>query len=126
MSTEYAKYMLTDWGRWSRDSNHGYPRQWAVAGGGSVRASDPLLSMPNHVALVDAIVRQMNLEPRKVVIAHYTLTGTGREKAIRLGMSKTTYFRWLDAGTWHVHIELDYSERYDALEPVGQKMLQTC
>jgi hypothetical protein len=126
MSAEYAKYRLSEWGRWSRDRSSGYPSQWAVAGGASVRASDPLLSMPLHIARVDVIVRQMNVEPRKVVIAHYTQSGPGRDKALRLGMAKTTYFRWLDAGVWHVHIELDYSERYDALEPVGQKMLQTC
>lgn len=112
--------MLTDWGRWSRDKNNGYPKAWAVAGGGSVRACDPLLAMPAHIALVDVIVRQMSVEPRRVVIAHYTQSGSGRDKALRLGMARTTYFRWLDAGEWHVHIELDYAERYDALAVVGQ------
>lgn len=120
MSTEYAKYMLTEWGRWSRDRDQGYPKAWAVAGGGFVHAADPLLSMPTHICLVDVIVRQMLLEPRKVVIAHYTQSGTGRDKALRLDMSKTTYFRWLDAGVWHVHIELDYSEKYEGLVAVGQ------
>lgn len=119
-AAEYAKYRLTEWGTWSRERNHGYPTQWAVAGSGSVRASDPLMAMPLHIALVDVIVRQMAIEPRRVVIANYTQTGSGREKALRLGMSKTTYFRWLDAGVWHVHIELEYAEEYQALEAVGQ------
>lgn len=110
MSLDYAKIMLAEWGCWSRDVNQGYPRQWAVAGAGSVRASDPMLHMPTHIALVDAIVRQAEVKPRRVLIVTYTQFGSPLEKAVRLGMSKSGYYRWLDAAHWHVHTELDYAK----------------
>lgn len=110
MSLEYAKYRLTEWGNWSKDRNGGYPKNWAVSGFGRVSSCDPLMAMPDHIAQVDTIVRLMDVTPRRVLIQHYTQTGTGREKAIKLAMPKTTYFRWLDSGQWHVHIELEYSE----------------
>lgn len=109
MSLEYAKYRLTEWGHWSRDGVNGYPTHWATSGG-LARAPEVLYDMPLHIAVVDVIVRQLELEPRRVLIVHYTQTGSGREKASRLYMSKTQYFRILDQAQHSVSTELEYSD----------------
>ena len=109
MSLEYAKFRLTEWGHWSRDGINGYPTRWAVEGG-LARAPEVIVQAPLHIELVDVIVRQLEVEPRRVLIVHYTQTGTGREKALRIGMGKTKYFRVLEQGQWAVHTELEYSE----------------
>jgi hypothetical protein len=109
MSLEYAKFRLTEWGHWSRDGINGYPTRWAVEGG-LARSPEVIVQAPPHIELVDVIVRQLEIEPRRVLIVHYTQTGSGREKAMRIGMTKTKYFRVLEQGQWMVHTELDYSE----------------
>lgn len=108
MALHYARYRLKEWSRYGRDDIKGYPRRWAI--GGTRGARDPNTEMPLHIAVIDMIVRQMEPQPRSFLIAHYCQNGSGREKALRMGVSKTTYFRWVEAGEWHVHIELEYSE----------------
>ena len=109
MSLDYAKYRLTEWGRWSRDGTNGYPTRWAVDGG-LARAPEVIVQAPPYIELIDVIVRQLEVEPRRVLIVHYTQTGSGREKAIRLDMPKSRYFRVLEQGQWAVHTELEFSE----------------
>lgn len=64
--------------------------------------------MPLHVAFVDMVVRQMPVEPRRVIIVHYTQTGTMEDKAIRIQSAYGTYRRLLREGQDHVSIELEY------------------
>lgn len=109
MSLEYAKFRLTEWGHWSRDGINGYPTHWATDGG-CARAPEVLCDMPLHIAVVDMVVRQLEVEPRRVLIVHYTQTGSGREKALRIGMSKSQYFRVLEQAQHVVSTELDYTD----------------
>lgn len=111
MSLIYAKIRLAEWGQWSRDKSLGYPR--TSAGFGSVgRSQEVLTQWPPHVDLVDVIVRQMEQEPRRILIVAYTQAGSGREKAMRLGRASSTYHRILKNAEEHVGIELDYAETY--------------
>jgi predicted DNA-binding protein (UPF0251 family) len=121
MSLDYAKYRLTEWGHWSRDGINGYPTHWATSGGLS-RSAEVLCDMPLHIAIVDVIVRQLEVEPRRVLIVHYTQTGPGREKAIRIGMSKTTYFRVLEQAQHKVSTELEYADILDGAVGSGKRV----
>lgn len=120
MSLMYAKIRLAEWGRWSRDDTHlGHPRQSAVLGGATSRGTGYLGLMPPHVEMVDVIVRQMEIEPRRVLIVHYTQSGSGREKASRICYSWGQYCRQLRQGQDHVGIELDYAEGCGLSQPVA-------
>lgn len=121
MSLMYAKIRLSEWGRWSRDKSLGYP---SVSAGFSNagRGQEVLAQWPLHVELVDVIVRQMEVVPRRILIVAYTQYGTGREKAMRLGYPYSTYCRSLKEGQEHVGIELDYAETYGGHCSVGQAM----
>lgn len=119
MSLQYAKIRLAEWGTWSRDKSLGYPKV-AAGFGMSSRSAEPLVQWPAHVELVDVIVRQMEVEPRRILIVAYTQYGTGREKALRLGKPYGTYCRMLKDGQEHVGIELDYAETYGGHCTVGQ------
>jgi len=120
MSLVYAKIRLAEWGSWSRDKSLGYPCASAGFGGG--RGQEVLSQWPLHVELVDVIVRQMQMLPRRIMIVAYTQYGTGREKAARLDYTYSTYCRTLKEGQEHVGIELDYAETYGGHCSVGQAM----
>lgn len=110
MSLVYAKIRLAEWAMWSRDKSIGYPH--ASVGFGGSRGGEVIGQFPLHVELVDVIVRQMEVDLRRIVIVAYTQYGTAREKALRLGRSPSTYYRMLREGQEHVGIELDYAETY--------------
>lgn len=122
MSLMYAKLRLAEWGRWSRDTIPGYPRQSAVVGEYGSRASGYMAELPPHVAYVDMVVRQMPIEPRRVLIVHYTQAGTQQEKATRTWMSYGTYRRLLREGQDHVSIELEYESVFGACHFEQQKV----
>lgn len=109
MSLDYAKYRLTEWGRWSRDPP-ALMSSWKLIFG---RSPTDKASMPAHVEEIDGIVRRIEPRPRIVLIVHYCRTGSGREKAMMAGIPQSTYFRQLDVAHWFVHTELD---------AVGQKL----
>lgn len=103
MSLDYAKYRLTEWGRWSRDPP-ALRSNWCILWG---RSPSEKMRMPDHIQEVDGIICRLEPKPRIVLIVHYCQDGSGREKAIRLGVSKSDYFRDLDVAHWFVHTELD-------------------
>lgn len=106
MSLDYAKFRLNEWGRWSRD-----PAPLRSSMGLWFRGSRSSQSngnfMPDHIQHVDGIVSRLSRSPRIVIIVHYCRQGSGRDKAISLGIPRTTYFRNLEEGHWFVHTELD-------------------
>ena len=118
MSRQYAKIRLAEWARWNREESSGYPKSSAFFGDVG-RSSGYLSDVPIHIALVDVIVRQLEVKPRRVLIVHYTQTGSAREKAMRIEEPWTTYRRLLREGEDTVGIELDYAETYC---PVAQQM----
>lgn len=117
MSLLYAKIRLCEWGRWGRDKSLGYPR--ASAGFSEVSRTPAIVSQwPLHIQQMDCIVRSADQDLRRVLIVHYTQTGTGRDKALRIEMDKSTYFDCLDRGQWYVGIELDYGS-FDPITLTG-------
>lgn len=108
MQNAYARIRLAEWGRWSRDTIQGYPRQSAVVGEYGSRSTGTSEAMPPHVEYIDMVVRLMEVEPRRVIIVHYTQMGTMEDKAIRIDAAYSTYRRLLREGQDHVSIELDY------------------
>jgi DNA-directed RNA polymerase specialized sigma24 family protein len=58
----------------------------------------------------DQIISRLELRLRKVIIRHYCSQGSGREKALRMGIPKSTYWQRLDEATWFVHTEYDKPE----------------
>lgn len=104
MSLDYAKYCLTEWGKRSREvpALRSAWRIWFFGGSGGKEAA-----LPEYLQIVDAIVCRLEPQPRIVTIVNYCQTGSGRDKALRLDMPKTTYFRLLDQALWFVHTELD-------------------
>lgn len=105
----YAKLRLAEWGRYSRDESLGFPGCSAFAANGG-QSRDYLCGLPTHVALVDVIVRQMDILLRQVIIVHYSQTGSARDKALRIECVWSTYGRRLKQGQDHVGIELDLAE----------------
>lgn len=110
MQNAYARIRLAEWGRWNRDNIRGYPRQSAVVGEYGGRSTIDTSAEPPHIAYVGLIVRQMAVEPRKVIIVHYTQTGIAEDKAIRIGVALRAYRRLLREGQDHVSIELNYED----------------
>ena len=121
MSLLYAKIRLSEWGRWSRDKSLGYPRVSAGFSNAG-RGQEVLAQWPPHIEIVDVIVRQMEVDPRRILIVAYTQYGTGREKAMRLCRPYSTYCRILKDGQEHVGIELEYAETYGGNCRVGQNV----
>jgi len=63
-----------------------------------------------EVLFCDSIVRKADKEIRVILVRHYCGNGTGREKAARSGMSKSTYYQRLNEAEWWIHTELDKYE----------------
>lgn len=108
MSLLYARIRLAEWGKYSRDSSLGFPGCSAFISNG--RGSQNLGELPTHVALIDVIVRQLEMDLRRVLIVTYTQTGTRNDKALRIGIPQRTFERRLKEGQHAVSIELDYAE----------------
>lgn len=122
MQNAYARIRLAEWGRWNRDNIQGYPRQSAVVGEYGGRSTIDTSAEPPHIAFVGLIVRQMKVEPRRVIIVHYTQTGTMEDKAARIQYGYSTYRRYLREGQDHVSIELDYEDIVMGTCAVSRKM----
>lgn len=107
MSLNETKQRLRDWGRWANGGMHGYPSESSserINGGGrstALKEANPDLLRTDH------IVGCAELKLRRILIRHYCTAGSGREKALRMTLPKSTYFQLLNEAEWFVMTELD-------------------
>lgn len=102
MSLHYAKYRLTQWGKWSRDPP-ALISNWRLWFSGGSRDGE----MPIDVEEVNRIINRMDKDLRVVLVVHYCRVGPSYKKAQQIDMPILEYRRKVDEAEWFVHIELD-------------------
>lgn len=87
---------LYEWGRWVRDNGIGYPpmstTEKARIGRGG-KPGDRSDALPGELEAIDRAVSTAPVEYKTLLIEHYTKFGYNSEKAVRLGISRQTYYQ---------------------------------
>ena len=107
MGLLYTRTLLSQWGRYGREPEHGYPQCSAFVS--TVRATSH--EMPELVSLVDKIVGQITKMREEhhhglMLREHYLRHDTVRERLKRLRWSARRYYQSLDEAQWAVHVRL--------------------
>ena len=109
---------LVFWGRWAAGGTGlGYPCMSALmrikAGGKSTAIAE---ANPDLIR-TDQIIANAELRHRRVLVRQYCVQGSIREKALRMGLPKSTYWDLVEEAAWWVHTEYDKAP----LVPYGQE-----
>lgn len=104
MNLNYAKYRLGEWGKWNRTNVGGYA-QLSVDGvrGLATQSGDE----PPYIAEITKLVAQLDAGLRLAIVVEYTQTGTTREKALRLGLAKSSYLDRVEYAVTQIHYALE-------------------
>jgi hypothetical protein len=102
-----TKSRLIAWGRWASGAIPGFPIMAAFMRANCGGRATAINQANPELLRTDQIIARLELKLRKVIIRHYCTQGSGREKALRMGIPKSTYWQRLDEGTWFVHTEFD-------------------
>jgi hypothetical protein len=70
-----------------------------------------------EILRTDWIVGRAERPMRVILIRHYCTDGSGREKALRMGVPKSTYYDRLEEARWFVHTEYDKADALPIAPP---------
>lgn len=101
----YTRYKLGLWGKYHRVAMPAYPTATPYLNQRTAKGHEP--EPPQDIQQIDAIILRADPEDKYILIVGYTQYGTIREKAARLQLAKSTFYRKLEQAEWFVHSELD-------------------
>ncbi len=108
LSIAQTRALLREWGRWAGGTVvRGYPTMSAFVNPrtGAGRTS---CEVPEDVLEINGIIRRAESRMRRILLVHYCgRHGTAREKAVEIGISKSTYWERLSEAEWWVHTETE-------------------
>jgi len=99
-----TRLRLKAWGLWARGGEPALASMFRAILGLGARDSDVA---PASVLEVDLIVRRGEPSDRAVLLQVYTRAGSFSDKALALGIARTTLIGRLRHAEWYVHSELD-------------------
>lgn len=99
-----------EWGVWAAGYGiSGYPMLAAFMRINCGSRSTAVTENPECIR-TDHIVGRAELKLRRILIRQYCTRGSIREKALRAGMPKSSYWDLVEQGAWFVHTEYDKPE----------------
>lgn len=104
MNLHYAKYRLGEWGKWNRSQVGGYAQ---LVMDGTRGAPTQSGEEPPHIQEISILVSRLDPGLRLAIVVDYTQSGTSREKAMRLGLPKSSYLDRVEYAVTQIHFMLD-------------------
>jgi hypothetical protein len=99
-----TRHRLREWGKWAMGGESVLTSMFNVLFG--FGGTDSTL-MPPHIQEIDAIVCQAETVHRSALIHFYTKSGSLRNKALILGIPKSTFKHRVEQAEWYVNSVLD-------------------
>jgi len=90
--TKVVHARLMEWAKWARENLHALPpitllgRMIEYGALGAAQSGTPPVTIPDHIAAVDAAVSRLRPDHKRTIIAYYTEWEAPEQLAKRLGM----------------------------------------